>query len=673
MTADERGRRLAEALDDLLARRRRGEAVGSEAYVARLGADAEALEGALRAAEVLDVVLEGIPDAAGGAAPTRYRLGRELGRGGAGIVFEAFDAELARTVAWKTLRSDARLDAAASERFRREARACARLRHPHVVAIHDAGETDGRPWYAMELVPGGTLAARLRARTQPPLPELLRGLAGIADGLAALHVAGLVHRDVKPSNVLVREDGSFALADFGLARALDGSGPTLSGQVLGSPPYMSPEQALGRLDAVDARTDVYALGATVFHAVTGAPPFSGDDPGEVLRRVRVERPPRASSRVAGLPRDLDAVLARALAKRPEDRTPSAAALRDDLLALAQGRVPPSLRARRTRRALLGGLALGGLGALVAFGLAPRSRRHPTRIETLPAAVLEIDGVPAGTSPLAVDLEPGVHRVLARRDGFDPATWTIDVPGPAALPPPIPLVPRPDDRLAGEVALVEAALGRPLLPMPAPPPAAPAAPGALHAVLPRGAVSLADVARLRIERTPGGAADASPPARCEVALRRNGAALAAFSVEVPGVPAEVELPAAALAALRVGDVVRWSVREVSAPRRPTEPSEDATSEAEFVVLAEDPLRAATRAALAFRVSAAPPTVRRNALAAYDLEGDRWTSAAASLLAAPSNERSPLSYRLVGLALRRSGAGASPSAVEADAGGTVAGAR
>ena len=376
----------------------------------------------------------------------------------------------------------------------------------------------------MELVRGGTLADRLRSRTQPPLPVLLRELAGVADGLAALHAAGLVHRDVKPSNVLVRDDGSFALADFGLARALDGSGLTQAGQVLGSPPYMSPEQALGRLDAVDARADVYALGATVFHAVTGAPPFVGDDPGDVLRRVRDERPPRASSRVPGLPRGLDAVLARALEKRPEDRTPSAASLRDDLLALAVGRTPPSLRAVRTRRMVLAGLVLCGLGAALAIGLPSRARLHTTRIDTLPAADLEIDGAAAGRTPLVVGLAPGPHRILARREGFEDATWTIDVPGPAAPPPPFVLVPRPEAAADGEVALVEAALGHPLAPWPEPP----------------GAVPVV-------------------------------------------------------------------VEESTLPER--------------------------RAALLHRVSAAPPSVRRVALAAFDVESGRFASAEAALLAVP----------------------------------------
>ncbi len=689
MTIESREERLADALDDLLQRRRRGERVGSEAYRDRLGDDTPTLEGALRAAELLEAAADGLlgpPDpqpgdgvrwdgahgevargetTRGGAtsaevppgvvgAPTRYRLGRELGRGGAGVVYEAYDGVLARTVAWKTVRGDVRLDAAALERFRREARAAASLHHPHVVAIHDAGETDGRPWYAMELVRGGTLADALRVHALPPLPRLLRGLADLADGLHALHGVGMVHRDVKPSNVLVRDDGSFVLGDFGLARVVDADGPTMTGQVLGSPPYMSPEQAEGRHDAVDARTDVYALGATVFHAVTGAPPFAGDDPADVLRRVRTETPPRASSRVPGLPRGLDAVLVHALAKRPADRTPSAAALRDDLLAVAAGRRPPSLRARRTRRIAGAALALGALAAVLALGLPSRAQLHTTRLDTLPASDLELDGATVGRTPIVRELAPGAHRVLARRDGYEAATWTIAVPGPEAAP--VVLTPAPGAAARGEVEIVEAALGHalgPWLEAPVPPPDPPSPPGTLHAVLPRGAVSRSDLAHLRIERTPATDAGASPLLG-EIAFTRGEAVVATFPVALRSFPAEVAPPEALLAGIREGDEVRWTLRVDSGG------GGGATASATFSVAADDPASVRVRAALATRLSAAPPAVRAVGLAAFDLESGRPCRAALSLLSTGESARSPLTNRLVGRSLHALGAGDCPSA-------------
>jgi serine/threonine protein kinase len=274
----------------------------------------------------------------GGSAPAElepgaefagYRVERRLGRGGMGIVYLARELRLERLVALKVIRSDLADDSRFRARFRSESRTAAAIEHPRVVTVFGAGERDGLLYVAMRYVPGRDLG-RIVAADGPLEPELAAKLIDqVADGLDAVHAAGLVHRDVKPGNVIVADDdGPVAfLADFGLAKAIAStSGLTATGELIGTVDYIAPEQIEGR--RVDARTDVYALGCVLFHAVTGQVPYPQPESSAKMW-AHLNEPPPATGRSS---RALDPVIRRAMAKDPGDRFPSAGDLGRAVLA-----------------------------------------------------------------------------------------------------------------------------------------------------------------------------------------------------------------------------------------------------------------------------------------------------------------------------------------------------
>lgn len=246
----------------------------------------------------------------------RYRLVRHVASGGMGQVWEALDDTLERRVALKIMHPNSQDELALVERFRDEARFAAQLSHPHIVTVHDFIEYEGLCYLVMELVDGPTLAGLL---ARGPLgPDEVRHLLGqLASALALAHDAGIIHRDIKPANVLVTE-GRAQLMDFGIARSIDGDSRTLTGQVLGTAQYLSPEQALG--GTVGSATDVYSLGVLAHEMLTASKPFDRGSPiATALAHVQDPPPPLPS----GTPADLEAVITACLAKEPEQR-PSAA-------------------------------------------------------------------------------------------------------------------------------------------------------------------------------------------------------------------------------------------------------------------------------------------------------------------------------------------------------------
>ncbi|MEQ1895626.1 MAG: protein kinase, partial [Planctomycetota bacterium] len=301
----------------------------------------------------------------------RYRLVRELGRGGMGVVYEAEDTALGRRVALKRLAFASALGPGLSEAVLREARAAARLDHAHIAAVYDA--------YPDALVLQLVLGPSLAEIERPPLRELVGWIRDAARAVQHAHEHGLVHRDLKPHNLLVA-DGRVFVTDFGLAKELASPGShSLSGSVLGTPSYMPPEQASGLAREVDARSDVYALGATLYDKLAGRPPFVASDVVALLRAVvEGEAPPLA----AHVPRDLARVVGKCLEKDKERRYASAAALADDLENWLAGR-PVVARAAsvgyrlakwtRRHRALVGAGALVLVVALagLAWNLATR--------------------------------------------------------------------------------------------------------------------------------------------------------------------------------------------------------------------------------------------------------------------------------------------------------------
>ncbi|MBV8430063.1 MAG: serine/threonine protein kinase [Solirubrobacterales bacterium] len=258
----------------------------------------------------------------------RYRLEARIGAGGMSTVYRALDETLERMVAIKLLNREVSSDSDELERFRREARAVAQLSHPHIVGVIDAGEDEGRPYIVFEYVEGETLKERIRRLGALPIPEAVAYAIEIARALGTAHARHIVHRDVKPQNVLIDEEGSAKVTDFGIARTLDEEGLTADGRVIGTTDYVSPEQALGQ--AVTGQSDLYSLGIVLYEMLTGEVPFRGDSQVAVaMKHVREPLPDVQRGRPE-ISAALASVVDRATAKRPDDRYRDDAELIADL-------------------------------------------------------------------------------------------------------------------------------------------------------------------------------------------------------------------------------------------------------------------------------------------------------------------------------------------------------
>jgi eukaryotic-like serine/threonine-protein kinase len=266
----------------------------------------------------------------------RYRLGERIAGGGMGSVYRAVDESLGRHVAVKVLRRELAAEPAYLERFRREARASAALSHPGVAGVYDYGELGGSAFIVMELVEGETLAERIAARGRLPWPEAFAIGEQVARALAAAHAHGLVHRDVKPGNVMVDAAARAKVTDFGIAKAAASAPLTRTGMVVGSANYVAPEQAQG--DDVGPAADQYSLGCVLFEAVTGSPPYRGAS--AVAIAAQHVSAPVPDPRRPDLPVAAGDLIRRALAKSPEDRFTSAAAMADALATAIPGTPEP---------------------------------------------------------------------------------------------------------------------------------------------------------------------------------------------------------------------------------------------------------------------------------------------------------------------------------------------
>lgn len=264
----------------------------------------------------------------------RYRLDAEIGRGGMSTVYRAFDTVLERPVAIKLMHRDIAADSDQLERFRREARAVAQLNHPHVVTVIDAGEEPdghgdgGTPFIVLEYVEGETLKSIIRRDGPMDIPQSLAYAIEVARALGAAHDRGIVHRDVKPHNILISAEGGAKITDFGIARSLSEDDLTMAGRVLGTTDYVSPEQALG--ERVSGQSDLYSLGVVLYEMLTGEVPFRGETPVAVAMKHVREEPADVQERRPAVSAATAAVLDRALAKDPAQRYPDAAAMAADL-------------------------------------------------------------------------------------------------------------------------------------------------------------------------------------------------------------------------------------------------------------------------------------------------------------------------------------------------------
>jgi serine/threonine-protein kinase len=292
----------------------------------------------------------------------------EIGRGGMGIVYRARQKGLDRLVAVKMILGSHLASPEHVRRFQAEAKAAARLRHPHIVHIHEVGQLHGQDYFAMEYIEGESLAQRL-ARGPVEIDAAVRLVAAVARAVDHLHQQGLIHRDLKPSNILLDDQGQPYVTDFGLAKVcLPGSEITATGVIAGTPSYMAPEQATGVGSRVSPSVDVYSLGSILYELLTGRPPFREDNPLDTLMDVLSRDPTLPRQLNAKVPRELELICLKCLAKSPEDRYSSAAAVADDLEHFARGEAlevrPPHLGQRLwswTRRQPALALRLGALG------------------------------------------------------------------------------------------------------------------------------------------------------------------------------------------------------------------------------------------------------------------------------------------------------------------------
>jgi serine/threonine protein kinase/cytochrome c-type biogenesis protein CcmH/NrfG len=258
----------------------------------------------------------------------KYEILERVGRGGMGSVFRAYDPMLDRAVALKVISSDSDATEELRARFFREAQACARLNHPNIVTVHDLGEADGQLFIVMELLEGQELRQIIADRKIADLEDKLSIIAQICDGLDFAHQKGIVHRDVKPSNILVLRNGQVKILDFGIAHIEGtGTGLTRAGVIMGTIRYMAPEQVRGR---ADQRADIFSLGAVCYELITYGPAFAGEDPMEILEQLRTQDPPRLVDVDPGVPPELSAVIERALQKDPAQRYSGIGQMRLDL-------------------------------------------------------------------------------------------------------------------------------------------------------------------------------------------------------------------------------------------------------------------------------------------------------------------------------------------------------
>ena len=272
-----------------------------------------------------------------------YEIEGEVGRGGAGIVYRVRDIRLKRSVAVKILPPDLAFRSDVRDRFMREAETSARLAHPHIVPIFSVDEKEGLAFFIMALVEGENLGDRVRLHGALPIPEVRRVMREVADALDYAHSRGVVHRDIKPDNILIdSQSGRAMVTDFGIARAaVEGDTRlTATGTAIGTPAYMSPEQCAGDRE-LDGRSDLYSLGAVAYYMLTGRPPFDGPTTPVVMMKQVTERPVEIGRLRGDVPRDLQQTVMKLLEKDPDSRFPEGAAV---VAALDTGRVPEPDRA-----------------------------------------------------------------------------------------------------------------------------------------------------------------------------------------------------------------------------------------------------------------------------------------------------------------------------------------
>ena len=461
MSNDER---VAEILADWYERREQGETSDPGDVLAVHPELAAELSAQFAAQAMFDRIAGRAPSAAPAvsAALGEFRIVREIGRGGMGVVYEAEQTAMHRHVALKVLHPSVTSSRRAVERFQREARAAGQLHHTNVVPVYSMGEEHGVWFYAMELVsglpldqvidnvrrfaqaPAGGIGSAIGFSTHPGsrahFERVALAFAGVAEGLEAAHAAGIVHRDVKPSNLVLDPAGTLRLMDFGLARVADDATATRTGELLGTPSYMSPEQVEGRVAAIGARTDVYALGATLYEVLALRAPFEGDSVPAILAQIRNAEPPSLRRLDARIPRDLETIVQKSMEKDPARRFASADEMAHDLRRFAEG---GTIRARRIgavgrawrlvkRHRALSAVAGAAIALAVLAGVLALDAMHEAaarrglryaRLCTAAGEMVVRGRALAGPNRIAFDAPPdlvNVRELIAEAIGLDPS-------------------------------------------------------------------------------------------------------------------------------------------------------------------------------------------------------------------------------------------------------------
>ena len=331
----------------------------------------------------------------------RYKIISEIGQGAMGVVYKAVDPIIDRTVAIKTINLNlSRQELEEYEaRFQQEIKAAGRLNHPNIVTIYDVGKTESVAYMAMEFLEGKELKDMIISGQIPPVDAVVDIIAQVADGLWFAHQQDIVHRDVKPSNIMVMKGGIAKITDFGIARLPNSAVKTMTGLILGSPRYMSPEQVIGK--AIDARSDIFSLGVVLYEALTGVAPFDGDNVNAIMYATVNTTPPPPSSHNRVIPPMLDLIAAKAMAKLLEDRYQSVKEFGDDL--------------REVRRQIDSTRPATALKATTA----PVPMRPQSNPIAVPERMVDTATMPLNADPNAKDDEAGKALALAKTfDSFD---------------------------------------------------------------------------------------------------------------------------------------------------------------------------------------------------------------------------------------------------------------
>ena len=367
----------------------------------------------------------------------KYEIRRELGRGAMGVVYEAYDPAIERIVALKTIRSD-QLEGAERRdvigRFQREAKAAGRLNHPNIVSIYDFGEDNGISFIAMEFVSGRELKSYFENNERFPIADIVRVMGQLLDAIDYSNQYGVVHRDIKPANIILLPDGRVKIADFGIAR-IESSQYTQAGTVLGTPAYMSPEQFMGQ--TVDGRSDIFSAGVVLYQFLTGERPFSGTAT-TIMHKVLAEDPLPPSMLNVQVPKPFDAVIRKAMAKRPEERYQSAREFADAIGAAA---------AVRTEAEPDATVLAGGNSTVVETTAVARAAPAKTADAASPApAPTSKSAAPALAAAVAGIIAIGVasYFLLSRSMPGDAPRATLAAPVAAALAPPAPATQAPTE-------------------------------------------------------------------------------------------------------------------------------------------------------------------------------------------------------------------------------------